>query len=60
MPSVSKKQEKLMRIAAHKPGGFGGVSQTVARDFEAADKAKQSSRKPLRAKMYGEGKTKGK
>ena len=27
-----------MRAAAHTPGGFGGVSQKVGRDFVNADK----------------------
>ncbi len=37
MPSVSFKQAKLMRIAAHTPGGYGNVPQAVGKDFEAAD-----------------------
>jgi hypothetical protein len=27
-----------MRAAAHTPGGYGGVSQKVGKDFVAADK----------------------
>lgn len=38
MPSKSKSQQNLMRAAAHTPGGFGGVSQKVGRDFVDADK----------------------
>lgn len=38
MPSVSKKQAKLMQIAAHTPGGYGGVPQSVGREFNQADK----------------------
>lgn len=37
MPSVSDKQHKLMEIAAHTKGGYGGVSQSVGKDFAAAD-----------------------
>lgn len=49
MPSVSVAQEKLMRIAAHKRGGYGGVPQKVGAEFEAADEAK-AALKP-RSKM---------
>lgn len=38
MPSKSASQQRLMRAAAHTPGGFGGVSQKVGRDFVDADK----------------------
>lgn len=37
MPSVSDKQHKLMEIAAHTKGGYGGVSQKVGKEFAAAD-----------------------
>lgn len=40
MPSVSKKQAKLMNISAHTPGGYGGVPQKVGEEFHEADKAK--------------------
>jgi hypothetical protein len=40
MPSKSEKQEKLMNIAAHTRGGYGGVPQSVAKEFADADKAK--------------------
>lgn len=39
MPSVSPAQAKLMNIAAHTPGGYGGVPQSVGEEFHAADKA---------------------
>lgn len=39
MPSKSASQARLMRAAAHTPGGYGGVPQKVGRDFQAADKA---------------------
>ena len=37
MPSTSAKQHKLMEIAAHTPGGYGGVPQKVGKDFAKAD-----------------------
>lgn len=37
MPSVSPAQRKLMAIAAHTPGGYGGVPQAVGQEFHAAD-----------------------
>lgn len=40
MPSVSPAQRKLMAIAAHTPGGYGGVSQSVGREFHEADRGK--------------------
>lgn len=39
MPSKSPAQAKLMTIAANKPGGYGGVPQSVGKEFHAADKA---------------------
>lgn len=39
MPSKSPEQHKLMEAAAHTKGGFGGVSQSVGREFTEADKA---------------------
>lgn len=47
MPSKSKSQEKLMNIAAHTKGGYGGVPQKVGKEFHQADKAKAAS-KPVR------------
>ena len=38
MASVSAAQHKLMQIAAHTKGGYGGVAQSVGQDFVAADK----------------------
>lgn len=38
MPPVSQAQRRLMHAAASKKGGAGGVSQSVAREFVAADK----------------------
>lgn len=39
MPSTSPAQAKLMSIAAHIPGGYGGVPQKVGAEFHSADKA---------------------
>lgn len=50
MPSKSKAQAKLMNIAAHTPGGYGGVPQAVGKEFHAADKAKAEKAKSRRAK----------
>jgi hypothetical protein len=38
MTSKSTAQHKLMQIAAHTPGGYGGVPQSVGQDYAAADK----------------------
>lgn len=46
MPSKSPEQEKLMRIAAHTKGGYGGVPQEVGKEFEAADKSRNKKFKP--------------
>ena len=35
MPFASKSQERLMQAAAHTPGGYGGVPQTVGKKFVA-------------------------
>lgn len=40
MPSKSPAQMRLMQAAAHTPGGYGGVPQSVGKDFAAADTAK--------------------
>lgn len=58
MPSKTPAQEKLMRIAAHTPGGYGGVPQKVGKDFEKADESKDEKPKSLQKrsqeKMYGD------
>ena len=41
MPSKSPAQHRLMAAAAHTKGGFGGVPQSVGKEFVAADKAKK-------------------
>jgi hypothetical protein len=40
MPSKTPAQKRLMAAAAHTPGGFGGVPQSVGKEFNAADQAK--------------------
>ncbi len=37
MPPVSQAQRRLMYAASEKKGGAGGVSQSVAKEFVAAD-----------------------
>lgn len=37
-----------MAAAAHTPGGYGGVSQSVGKDFNAADTGKKRSKLPER------------
>ena len=46
MPSVSAKQHKLMEIAAHTKGGFGGVPQKVGKEFAAADEGRKMGGSP--------------
>lgn len=47
-----------MNIAAHTPGGYGGVPQAVGEEFHMADKAKKNkeSQKSKRDKRYGKSK----
>ena len=37
MPSKSAAQARLMAAAAHTPGGYGGVPQSVGREYNQAD-----------------------
>lgn len=54
MPSKTAKQAKLMRIAAHTPGGFGGVPQSVGQDFMHADMhTRREARRTARAVKHG-------
>jgi hypothetical protein len=56
MPSKTPAQKRLMAAAAHTPGGFGGVPQSVGKDFFAADQAKKKHEKggPIEpAKKHG-------
>ena len=41
MPSKTVAQAKLMTIAAHTPGGYGGVPQSVGKEFHEADAGKK-------------------
>jgi hypothetical protein len=41
MPSTSPPQKRLMAAAAHTKGGFGGVPQSVGKEFNMADKGKK-------------------
>lgn len=45
MPSVSKAQAKLMNIAAHTAGGYGGVPESVGKEFHNADKIAAKNKK---------------
>jgi len=49
MPSKSKAQHRLMEAAAHTKGGFGGVPQSVGKEFVQADKSTRKA-KPERKK----------
>lgn len=40
MPSESRSQQRLMRAAAHTPGGYDGVPQKVGKDYVKADKGR--------------------
>jgi len=42
MPSKSPAQRRLMAAAAHTPGGYGGVPQSVGKEFNEADQAEAS------------------
>ena len=61
MPSKSPAQHRLMEAAAHTPGGYDGVPQSVGKDFAAADehraarshRAHGASLDELRHKMGG-------
>lgn len=52
MPSRSQKQQRLMRMVAHDPAAAKrtGVSQKVAREFVAADKAAGKRKLPEKVK----------
>jgi hypothetical protein len=52
MPSKSPEQAKLMRIAAHTKGGYGGVPQAVGEEFESADEAKAGKKKSRSKRMH--------
>ena len=52
MPSKSPAQHKLMQIAAHTKGGFGGVPQKVGKEFAKADKVKKFKEGGLYANIH--------
>lgn len=52
MPSVSPAQRKLMAIAAHTPGGYGGVPQKVGEEFHQADAGKKYGAKQPPAESH--------
>ena len=65
MPSKSPAQARLMAAAAHTPGGYGGVPQSVGKEFNKADagtgifkaKANPNKKKPklrIGRQSYGE------
>jgi hypothetical protein len=45
MPSVSKSQRRLMAAAAHTKGGYGGVPQSVGKEFNQADKGRPAPKR---------------
>ena len=51
MPSKSQSQARLMAAAAHTPGGYGGVPQSVGKEFNEADTGKKRSKLPQRVKQ---------
>ncbi len=55
MPSVSKSQARLMAAAAHTPGGYDGVPQSVGAEFNEADTGKKvvlKKNKKLKARGF--------
>lgn len=59
MPTKSPAQKRLMQAAAHTPGGYGGVPQSVGKKFVAADKAVGHSGVDRRRRDFGGRKHKG-
>lgn len=51
MPSKSPAQARLMAAAAHTPGGYGGVPQSVGKEFNKADKGTGILRKKKRKRV---------
>ncbi len=50
MPSKSPAQARLMAAAAHTPGGYGGVPQSVGEEFNQADKGTPMLSKAMKKK----------
>ena len=53
MPSKSPAQARLMAAAAHTKGGYGGVPQSVGKDFNAADTGTGIIKPKRRARPQG-------
>ena len=51
MPSKSASQARLMAAAAHTTGGYGGVPQSVGKEFNDADKSRKEMPEHMRKKM---------
>lgn len=54
MPPRSEAQRRLMYAAADKKGGAGGVPQSVAKEFVAADKGGKLPEKKKPRSFYRE------
>lgn len=50
MPAKSQSQARLMQAAAHTRGGYGGVPQSVGKDFVLADVGRKMAGLPERVK----------
>ena len=48
MPSKSEAQQRLMAAAAHTKGGYGGVSESVGKEFNTADQKAGKRKLPKR------------
>jgi hypothetical protein len=57
MPSTSAKQHRFMQAIAHSPSFAkkAGVSQSVGKDFSAADKSKTFKKGDMMKKRYDTG-----
>ena len=53
MPSKSPAQARLMAAAAHTPGGYGGVPQSVGKEFNQADAGTDIRKKNKELKARG-------
>lgn len=53
MPSKSRSQARLMAAAAHTKGGYGGVPQSVGKDFNQADTGRNLKKLPQRKNPRG-------
>ncbi len=53
MPSKSPAQARLMAASAHTPGGYGGVPQSVGKEFNQADKGGGLLKRALKKSRKG-------